>query len=113
MYRFVYHHENGNINSMNTVSQNSPINTRVNSQSSKKSSAIEKLGDYQRDKIPADKKKGTPATKQAKRDKKSKEEWKNKATQRACDINATCTQIHGKFNQRLTALRLRRGKCSK
>lgn len=63
------------------------VNTRVNSQSSKKSSAIEKLSDYQRGKIPADKKKGTPATKQAKRDKKSKERWKNKATQRAFDIN--------------------------
>lgn len=34
------------------------VNTRVNSQSSKKSSAIEKLSDYQRGKIPADKKKG-------------------------------------------------------
>jgi hypothetical protein len=65
---------------MNTVSQNSLANTRVNSQSSKKSSIIDKLSDYERGKRPADMKKGTPATKQAKRDKKSKEKWKNKAT---------------------------------
>ena len=72
---------------MNTVSQISSVNTSLNSQSSKKSAAKEKLTDYARGKIPADKKKGTPATKQAKRDKESKEKWKNKAAQRAFAIN--------------------------
>jgi hypothetical protein len=73
---------------MNTVSQNSLVNSNINSQSSKKSATIEKLPDCPRGKIPADNKKRTPATKQAKRDKASKETWKNKAIQRACDINA-------------------------
>src|ERR1700693_1210984 len=72
---------------MNTLSQNSLVNTSIKSQSSKKSEEIEKLTDCPKGKTHSLKKRGTPATKQAKRDKESKENWKNKATQRTLQIN--------------------------
>lgn len=73
---------------MNTVSQKSSVNASIKIQSSNKSVAIKALSDFPPGKMPACKKKGTPAAKQSKRDKESKEKWKNKAILRAKEINA-------------------------
>ena len=49
---------------------------------------IETLTDYPNDKIPPGNKGKTPAVKQAKRDRDTKERWKKKATQKSIEINA-------------------------
>lgn len=102
---------------MNTVSQNSTVKNSTKSESPKKSVTTGEFIDCLKEN-PLLIKKSTPSSKQAKRDKESKEKWKNKAVQRATEINtknkmvAEIRESRDKSKKKLSKQQLRYNYCA-